>query len=263
VFVCPALMWVTGALSGLDGRSSFLLGNTVNQISEFSLILANQATGLGIFSQEMYLTIVVATLITFVLSSMGHMFADPLYQRSFKRVLSRLDTWSSMSDSGPEEFKMEHHVVLLGFNAIALEIAEYYRHTGVDVLVIQLNPNLHQDLQELWRLGRSKDAGEEGGEEHAEPLGRSPAFRAAASGTNIYSQYADPTKPDTWHHYHLTHASMVVSCEHRTTESDCVLARELAHCDVAFLCIADRCCCPPCSHPIRAHSCSYPTPSPA
>ena len=58
-------------------------------------------------------------------------------------------------------------------------------------------------------------------------------------GTNIYSQYADPTNPDTWHHYNLHHASMVVSCETNTTESDCILAHELKHHEVPFLCVTN------------------------
>jgi hypothetical protein len=28
-------------------------------------------------------------------------------------------------------------------------------------------------------------------------------------GSNIYSQYADPRNPDSWHHYNLENASMV------------------------------------------------------
>jgi tRNA uridine 5-carbamoylmethylation protein Kti12 len=35
--------------------------------------------------------------------------------------------------------------------------------------------------------------------------------------TNIYSQYADPNNPDTWHHYELHAAGMVVSCQQGTT----------------------------------------------
>ena len=236
VFVCPVLLWVTGAISGLDGRTSFLLGNTVNQISEFSLILANQAVALGIFSPEMYLTIVVAALICFVFSSLGHLLADRLYDGVLKHLLGILDRRSSMPAPGVGEFVMHAHVVLLGFNAIALEIAEYYRQTGVDVIVIHLDPKLHGDLQDLYRLGRPKAAAVEDEGENVSPLSLT-----AGCGTNIYSQYADPTKPDTWHHYHLTAASIVVSCEFGTTESDCVLARELSQHKVPFLAVADRC----------------------
>lgn len=39
--------------------------------------------------------------------------------------------------------------------------------------------------------------------------------------TNIHSQYADPNNPDTWHHYELHAAAMVVSCQQGTTVSTC------------------------------------------
>jgi hypothetical protein len=57
--------------------------------------------------------------------------------------------------------------------------------------------------------------------------------------SNIYSQYADPTSPKVWHHYELHAASLVVSCRHKTTESDCALARELSKHHVPFICVAD------------------------
>ena len=38
---------------------------------------------------------------------------------------------------------------------------------------------------------------------------------------NIYSQYADPASPETWHHYELHAASLVVSFQPNTAESEC------------------------------------------
>ena len=291
VFVCPALLWLTGAVSGLDSRTSFLLGNTVNQISEFSLILANGLVGLKIFTPTMYITIVVATLVTFVLSSMGHVYADDVYERFFRHLLACLDRWCRVKQDKVADFVMTKHVVLLGFNAIALEIAEYYRGIGRDVLVIQLDPKLHHDLQDAYQkrpvvTAQADAAGGEGLTEHGSEEGqvnenlKRVSFRPQESahgeggrtrnaatgeavvngaqfgggksfdewrrsweddgcGTNIYSQYADPTNPDTWHHYNLHHASMVVSCETNTTESDCILAHELKHHEVPFLCVTN------------------------
>jgi len=57
--------------------------------------------------------------------------------------------------------------------------------------------------------------------------------------SNIYSQYADPVNPETWHHYELHAASLVISCGQDTTRSDCALARDLAHHHVPFICVCD------------------------
>jgi Kef-type K+ transport system membrane component KefB len=39
LFVFPMFLWITGFLSGVDGRTAFLMGAIVNQVSEFSLII--------------------------------------------------------------------------------------------------------------------------------------------------------------------------------------------------------------------------------
>lgn len=225
-FVLPSLLWITGYLAGLDGKTSFMLGHIVNQISEFSLIVASIAVGLGIFTKVMYLTIVIGTLITFVFSSIGHVHADAIYDKVVSKVLGPLlDARSWIKDDRVEEFHMSHHVVIMGFNEIALEISEFFRLSeNKDVLVIQDDPALHDVFTNLYEQGHQEGAG--GGDK-------------SAVGTNIYSQYANPNNPDTWHHYGFHHASLVVSCQQGTTESDCILAHDLKHSEVPFLCLAE------------------------
>jgi hypothetical protein len=58
-----------------------MIGWIVNQVSEFSLIIGNMAYGWNIFTVNMYLAIVIGTLITFIFSSMGHIAADQVYDK--------------------------------------------------------------------------------------------------------------------------------------------------------------------------------------
>ena len=127
VFVFPVIVWTCGAISGVDSRVAFLIGNIINQISEFSLILASSANGYQIFTKNMYLTIVVATILAFILSGCGHAVIDQLYEKIFKRVLFLLDKFCRVKAPEDHGFEMHHHVVLLGFNEIGMEIAEYFR----------------------------------------------------------------------------------------------------------------------------------------
>lgn len=247
----PMLMWATGFVSGLDGKTAFMIGHIVNQISEFSLIIANIAVGMGIFTDTMYLTIVIGTLITFILSSMGHVHADAIYDKGVSKVLGPcMDARSWIKDDHVEPFDMQHHVVILGFNEIALEIAEYFRITEKKaVLLLQDNPALHQTIKSLYmydkkantqtnpHLSPSPIPGVEGVDGGGGTRGLEEGKSEVAS--NIFSQYANPSNPDTWHHYGLHDAALVVSCQQGTTESDTVLGRELLHHHVPFLCIAD------------------------
>jgi hypothetical protein len=209
VFVFPMFLWLTGWLSGVDGKTAFLIGLIVNQVSEFSLIIGEMAYRENIFTNTMFLTIVIGTLITFVFSSMGHLLADSLYDKIFCKCLSCLDSRATVKDEAKESFKLSDHIVLLGFNEIGLEISEFFReHEGMDVLVIHDNPDLHILFESFYKPGQAAvDVND------AEKGGRIEDKVA----TNIYSQYADPNNPDTWHHYELHAAGMVVSCQQGTT----------------------------------------------
>ena len=229
VFIFPAIVWICAAVSGVDSKVGFLISFIINQISEFSLILASSANAYQIFTKSMYLTIVVAAITAFILSGCGHAVLDTAYERFGKKLLWPLDKYCRVKPPEEEAFEMHHHVVLLGFNEIGMEIAEYFRKShGEDVLCVQLDPALHDKFKSFYRLNAAKAL-------------KQGAPDATDSGvcSNIYSQYADPNNPDTWHHYELHHAKLVVSCQQGTTESDCVLAGDLAHHNVPFLCLSD------------------------
>ena len=52
----------------------------------------------------------------------------------------------------------------------------------------------------------------------------------------------DPMSPETWHHYNLHEAELVLSCHtsSNSLDSNCALAREMAHHHVPFVCLANR-----------------------
>jgi len=233
--VFPMFIWFTGFLTGIDGKTAFMIGWIVNQVSEFSLIIGSIAYSQDLFNSNMYLAIVCGTLITFVFSAMGHLAADAIYDNFVSKIIGCLDARCTVKEEAKDDFKLKHHIVLLGFNEIGLEITEFFReHEGKDVLVIQENPELHNLFTTLYKYNKAKeDMGGEAGKGDEDSI-----------ATNVYSQYADPNNPDTWHHYNLHGASMVVSCQQGTTESDCVLAHDLAnpghgHHAVPFLCLSD------------------------
>jgi len=108
---------------------------------------------------------------------------------------------------------------------------DWHLHAGEDVLCVQLDPALHDKFQTFYKLNGAKTF------KQSEQSGG--AVEESGVCSNIYSQYADPNNPDTWHHYQLHHAKLVVSCQQGTTESDCVLAEDLAKHNVPFLALSD------------------------
>ena len=55
VCIFPTFTWLTGFISRVNGKTAFIIGFLVNQVSEFSLIIANMAYSWGIFTETMYL----------------------------------------------------------------------------------------------------------------------------------------------------------------------------------------------------------------
>lgn len=66
-------------------------------------------------------------MITLLFSSIGHVRADEIYEK-LKPMLAFLDRRTTEEEKDAEEFGLEDHVVLLGFNETGLEIAEFYRY---------------------------------------------------------------------------------------------------------------------------------------
>ena len=72
--------------------------------------------------------------------------------------------------------------------------------------LVQDDPELHDLLTKFFKLNKAKEdmnrksKGVSAAE--AEP-GESADEGETSIATNIYSQYADPNNPDTWHHYEL------------------------------------------------------------
>ena len=84
-------------------------------------------------------------------------------EKVFKKILWPLDKFCRVKPLHEESFEMKQHVVLLGFNEIGMEIAEYFRREhGQDVLCVQLDPALHEKFKSLFKLNAAKAAKESG-----------------------------------------------------------------------------------------------------
>eukprot|EP00281_Chroomonas_sp_CCMP1168_P001733 CAMPEP_0206257470 /NCGR_PEP_ID=MMETSP0047_2-20121206/25359_1 /ASSEMBLY_ACC=CAM_ASM_000192 /TAXON_ID=195065 /ORGANISM="Chroomonas mesostigmatica_cf, Strain CCMP1168" /LENGTH=244 /DNA_ID=CAMNT_0053684061 /DNA_START=54 /DNA_END=785 /DNA_ORIENTATION=+ len=146
VCVFPAIMWGLGYLSKFRSRTAFMMGLIINQISEFSLILAQLAHKYHVFDKQQFQIITLATVNTLLFSSIGHVRADEIFKK-MGPLLGYLDKRTTEEDEEEADFEMDGHVVLLGFNETGLEIAEFYRANNQDILVIQLDPKLHSTFR--------------------------------------------------------------------------------------------------------------------
>jgi hypothetical protein len=84
------------------------------------------------------------------LSAIGIVFGNELFEL-LRPVLQFLDNRTDSELRREKDFKLENHVVLLGFNETGLEIAEFYRKRGQDVLMVDLDPELHRTMKEAYK----------------------------------------------------------------------------------------------------------------
>ena len=190
-------MLILGYLRKLKGKQSFLMGAIINQSSEFSLMLAVLCLQYKLFDPHLFIVITIVVLVTFFLSSLGHQFMDQMYG-AFSKSLAFMDKRAPASEEeGGEEFEMENHVVLMEYNELSTEIADFYSERGQKVLLLDLDP----DITEY--------------------------FESQHGHSNIHAHYANMQDPDVWEHMEFHKAKVVISCMDAGQEAELAMARWL------------------------------------
>ena len=197
VILTVPLMLVLGYFSRLNGKPSFLMGAIINQSSEFSLMLAVMCWQYKLFDPHLFIVITLVVLISFFFSSLGHQFLDPLYN-AFSKTLSFMDGRSiGAAESGDEDFVMEGHVVIMEYNELAIEIADFYAQRGEQVLLLDLDPHIIE------------------------------YFEHQHGHSNIHAHYSNMADPDVWEDLAFDKAKVVISCIDGGQEAEMAISRWL------------------------------------
>jgi len=177
----PVVVLFLGYLGKLKSRPSFFLGVMLNQISEFSLILATLCLGAGVFDNRTFTIITFASIVSVLLSSIGTSFLDKLYSKMKKR-LKFIEKHSLRLEDQEEiaELELENHIVFLEYNAIVDMIGEKFADRKQPIIILDNDPDKIDYIEE-----------EENKYYHA--------------------IYADPLDPDIWEELQLEKASLVFS----------------------------------------------------
>jgi len=197
VILTVPLMLVLGYLSRLNGKPSFLMGAIINQSSEFSLMLAVLCWQYKLFDPHLFIVITLVVLISFFFSSLGHQFLDPLYN-AFSKALNFMDERTiGATESSDDDFVMEGHVVIMEYNELAIEIADFYAERGEKVLLLDLDPHIIE------------------------------YFEHQHGHSNIHAHYSNMADPDVWEDLSFDKAKVVISCIDGGQEAEMAIARWL------------------------------------
>lgn len=176
-FGTSIIMLFIGFLNRLKSRTSFYMGGIINQISEFSLILAVLCREQEIFSEEIFIIITSASVITMILSCIGHEYLENIYI-FLEKYLGFFDSHSIQIDElGKKEYK--DHIILIKYNELSEKIIEHYCNFNIDIFVLDTDPDIID-----------KNIPEE----------------------NVHFHYLDAYDPDTRELAYFDKAALIVSC---------------------------------------------------
>lgn len=139
VFLLPIIVSVTLMASGYDKRTSYLTGLSLDQISEFALIIAIQAYVGGTIEPFVFESIVLAGAITMILSSYTSRYQEQIYRLNAR--ISPIEVNSKkIKDKTNLPENLYEHVILLGYDTQGKEIVEALKQENQDFVIVENDP---------------------------------------------------------------------------------------------------------------------------
>ncbi len=142
----PLIVMIIMSLLGYRKRTSFLVGLTNSQISEFSLILLFLGVRIGHISSQIVSLVTMMGIITFAISTYMILYSNKLFRLlgSYLGVFERAHPNQEESDVG----ELKNHVVLIGANRTGRSILDALRDDGENVVVIDFDPDIVSELKD-------------------------------------------------------------------------------------------------------------------
>lgn len=143
--VKPAVTTAILLWEGYEPRSATLTSLGLDQVSEFSLIIAIEALVLGLLSQSVFDAIILAAAVTMVTSSFSRRYDETIYRALADRGLyaqrsGKLAAWSNV----PAD--LDDHVVIVGYGRQGRRLVETCEAVGQEY-VVENDPALLDALE--------------------------------------------------------------------------------------------------------------------
>ncbi|MGC9526577.1 MAG: cation:proton antiporter [Limnospira sp.] len=152
VMVCKAgIIFPIVLKFGYSFKTAMIAALGLNQIGEFSFVLAREGLKLGLLSEKKYLLILGTTAITLVLTPVFLQWSPRLAERLMKVPLwsEYLKPFQNAKEIAMPD-RMKDHVVVAGFGRVGQVVVKMLQNQGRSVLVID---NSEAAIQRLRALG--------------------------------------------------------------------------------------------------------------
>lgn len=150
IFVKPLITsWIIGFL-GFKKRTSFSVGASLAQISEFSLLVLFLGKVKGVFPEEVVSMMILISIITFVLSTYIIQKWHAIYKIIGKYIYipEHERRHSAYINSQSSYDHLKNHVILIGGHQMGQSIIHALEQTKEQVLVIDFDPDVVRKLKE-------------------------------------------------------------------------------------------------------------------
>lgn len=143
LLIKPLILMVLMRFTGYTKRTNFLVGTTLAQISEFSLILLGIGISLGHITTKVMDTMVLTMIITILLSS--YMI---IYSTKFYTLMSpMLGIFQKKRSKKEVKLDKKFDSILFGYNRIGFSILKSLKKIRSKYLVIDFNPDTITSLR--------------------------------------------------------------------------------------------------------------------
>lgn len=148
VFVKPLLTALSLMHYGYDKRTAYRCALTLDQVSEFVLIIAIQAYLVTAITEPVFQGIILATTVTMITTSYTDNYSDKI--RDWLCDHLPLETPESIQRYSTNiSTNLKDHIILVGYDVQGEKIGEYLKRCDRDFVVIDVNPEVFESSEEL------------------------------------------------------------------------------------------------------------------
>jgi Kef-type K+ transport system membrane component KefB len=143
----PIIVMGLSAMFGYTKRTNFLVGTSLAQISEFSLIVLLLGVSLGHIGSEVLHTIILTMILTIFLSTYMVIYSQKFYEKmkGFASIFEKKNIKTKKESMAGKEY----YAMLFGYNRIGFSILNSLKRSNKKYLVVDFNPETVSNLNKL------------------------------------------------------------------------------------------------------------------
>jgi Kef-type K+ transport system membrane component KefB len=139
----PLILMTLSALFGYTKRTNFLVGTSLAQISEFSIILLTLGLAINHIEKEVLSIVALTLVITIIVSSYMISYSGALYDK----VSGWISIFERKIVRKQKKKKGHYDAILFGYNRIGFSILRSLKKIGKKYLVVDFNPDVISNLE--------------------------------------------------------------------------------------------------------------------